>query len=200
MWVPLSSGRAATRHLRDEGALSDGLVRLHDPSTHPTPTGLWRPARSGPLPGVLARVSGLFARRGFNINSLAVSATEDPQISRMTVVTTGDERTLEQIIKQLNKLIDVITIYDHTEDNLIEREIALIKVHATTETRSEIMQLTTVFDAEIVIITPREETLIIEITGDENRIDAFLETLVKFEVVELVRTGKIALVRGGRLT
>ncbi|MBI3991869.1 MAG: acetolactate synthase small subunit [Candidatus Lambdaproteobacteria bacterium] len=151
-------------------------------------------------PGVLARVSGLFARRGFNINSLAVSATEDPEISRMTVVTTGDTRELEQIIKQLNKLIDVITIYDHTDENLIEREIALIKVHATVENRSEIMQLTTVFRAEIVNITPSDETMIIEITGDQNRVDAFLETLAKFDVLELVRTGKIALVRGARAT
>ena len=151
-------------------------------------------------PGVLARVAGLFARRGFNINSLAVSATEDPEISRMTVVTTGDERELEQIIKQLNKLIDVITIYDHTDENLIERELALIKLHATLASRSEIMQLTTVFRAEIVNITPSDETMIIEITGDQNRVDAFLETLAKFKVLELVRTGKIALVRGARPT
>lgn len=151
-------------------------------------------------PGVLARVSGLFARRGFNINSLAVSATEDPEISRMTVVTTGDERTLEQIIKQLNKLIDVITIYDHTEDNLVEREIALVKVHATLENRGEIMQLTTVFDANIITITPGEETMIIEITGDQDRVDAFLETLAKFKILEMVRTGKIALVRGSKTT
>jgi len=151
-------------------------------------------------PGVLARVSGLFARRGFNIASLAVSATEDPTVSRMTVVVTGDNRELEQITKQLNKLIDVISIFDHTEDNLVEREIALIKVHATLVNRSEIMQLTTVFNAEIVNITPAEETMIIEITGDQNRVDAFLETLAKFEILEMVRTGKIALVRGAKMT
>ena len=151
-------------------------------------------------PGVLARVAGLFARRGFNINSLAVSTTEDPEISRMTVVTQGTTRDLAQIINQLNKLIDVISILDHTGDDLIAREIALIKVHATTETRSELMQLSTIFKADIVSISPADETMIIEITGEEQRIDAFLETLEKFAVRELVRTGKIALVRGGKPT
>jgi acetolactate synthase-1/3 small subunit len=151
-------------------------------------------------PGVLARVSGLFARRGFNINSLAVSATEHPDISRMTIVTMGDNAHLMQVIKQLNKLIDVIRIFDHTEDDLVEREIALIKVKATVDTRGEIMQLAQVFRAEIVSISPRDETMIIEITGEENKIDAFLETLVKFELLEFVRTGKIALIRGARVT
>ena len=151
-------------------------------------------------PGVLARISGLFARRSFNIASLAVSATEDPEISRMTVVTTGDEHDLEQIIKQLNKLIDVIKIMDHTGDDLVEREIALIKVLATQDNRSEIMQLATVFRAEIVSLTPRDETMIIEITGDVNKIEAFLESLAKFEIIEMVRTGKIALVRGASMT
>lgn len=151
-------------------------------------------------PGVLARVAGLFARRGFNINSLAVSATENPDISRMTIVTMGDEAHLMQVIKQLNKLIDVITIYDHTEDDLIEREIALIKLQATVSNRMEIMQLATVFHADVLTISPSDETMIVEITGEEQRIDAFLETLAKFEVLEFVRTGKIALVRGARQT
>ena len=151
-------------------------------------------------PGVLARVSGLFARRGFNINSLAVSATEDPEISRMTVVTMGDKHDLEQIIKQLNKLIDVIQIMDHTFDDLVEREIALIKVQATVTNRGEIMQLATVFRAEIVSLSPRDETMIIEVTGDENKIEAFLESLAKFQILEMVRTGKIALVRGSATT
>ena len=92
-------------------------------------------------PGVLARVAGLFARRGFNINSLAVSATEDPEISRMTIVTKGDEAHLEQVIKQLNKLVDVISISDHTKDDRLEREIALLKIQATVDNRSDIMQL-----------------------------------------------------------
>jgi acetolactate synthase I/III small subunit len=151
-------------------------------------------------PGVLARVAGLFARRGFNINSLAVSATENPDISRMTIVTTGDEAHLMQVIKQLNKLIDVITIYDHTGEDLIEREIALIKLKASVTNRMEIMQLATVFHAEVLTISPSDETVIVEITGEEARIDAFLETLSKFEILEFVRTGKIALVRGARHT
>ncbi|MEE8435728.1 MAG: acetolactate synthase small subunit [bacterium] len=151
-------------------------------------------------PGVLARISGLFARRGFNINSLAVSATEQPDISRMTIVSTGNDAHLMQVIKQLNKLIDVIQIFDHTEEDLIEREIALIKLRATLENRSEIMQLAQVFHAEVASISPSEETMIVEITGEEEKIEAFLETLGKFEVLELVRTGKIALVRGARIT
>jgi len=151
-------------------------------------------------PGVLARISGLFARRGFNINSLAVSATEREDISRMTIVSTGDDAHLMQVIKQLNKLIDVIHIFDHTEEDLIEREIALVKLRATVENRSEIMQLAQVFHAEVASISPGEETMIVEITGEENKIEAFLETLGKFEVLEMVRTGKIALVRGARVT
>ena len=151
-------------------------------------------------PGVLARVSGLFARRGFNISSLAVSATQDPEISRMTIVSMGDDAHLMQVVKQLNKLINVITISDHTEDDLVEREIALIKVRATVDNRSEIMQLASVFSASIASISPAEETMIVEATGDESKIDAFLATLVKFEVLEFVRTGKIALVRGAKST
>lgn len=151
-------------------------------------------------PGVLARVAGLFARRGFNINSLAVSATEAPDISRMTIVTKGDDKHLEQVIKQLNKLVDVITIFDHTGDELIQREVALIKVKATVDNRSEIMQLAAVFRGEVVSISPREETMIIEATGEEDKIDALLETLKNFGVLELVRTGRIALVRGGKVT
>lgn len=151
-------------------------------------------------PGVLARVAGLFARRGFNINSLAVSATETPDISRMTIVTIGDDAHLMQVVRQLHKLIDVIQIFDHTKDNLIEREIALIKIKATVDNRNEIMQLAQVFNADIVSISPKEETMIMEATGEENKIDAFLETLTKFEILEFVRTGKIALVKGAHIT
>lgn len=151
-------------------------------------------------PGVLARVAGLFARRGYNIDSLAVSATDQPDISRMTLVTMGDDRHLEQIIKQLNKLIEVITVLDHTGDDLIEREIALIKIKATLKNRGEIMQLATVFHAEVASISPREETMILELTGDADKVDAFLETLAKFNILEMVRTGSVALVRGAKVT
>ena len=151
-------------------------------------------------PGVLARVSGLFARRGYNIDSLAVSATENPTISRMTMVTMGDDRHLEQVIKQLDKLIDVINVFDHTGDDLIEREISLIKIKATVKNRSEIMQIASVFKAEIASISSREQTMILELTGDSNKVDAFLETLSKFSILEMVRTGTVALVRGARMT
>ncbi len=151
-------------------------------------------------PGVLARVSGLFARRGYNIDTLAVCATENPEVSRMTVVTSGDEAELEQIVKQLNKLIDVIQVLDHTGEDLVAREIALYKIKATVDNRMEIMQLTSIFGADILSITPGEDTMIVELTGEENQIDAFQETLRKFEVLEMVRTGKIALVRGRRIT
>jgi acetolactate synthase-1/3 small subunit len=151
-------------------------------------------------PGVLARVAGLFARRGYNINSLAVSATENPDVSRMTVTTTGDESDLEQIVKQLNKLIDVIQVFDHTNDALVAREIALFKMRANAHNRMEILQLATVFGAQIISMTPADETLIVEITGDEEKIDAFQETLSQYQVLEMVRTGTIALVRGARIT
>jgi len=151
-------------------------------------------------PGVLTRVSGLFRRRGFNIDSLAVGTTEESGISRMTIVVESENGIVDQVEKQLNKLIDVIQIFDHTEEDLIEREIALIKLRATLENRGEIMQLAQVFQAEVASISPGEETMIVEITGEENKIEAFLETLSKFEVLELVRTGRIALVRGSTIT
>lgn len=151
-------------------------------------------------PGVLTRVAGLFARRGYNIDSLAVSATEDPTISRMTMVTMGDRRHLEQVIKQLNKLIEVINVFDHTGDDLIEREIALIKLKATSKNRNEIMQIAAVFKAEIASISPKEQTIILELTGDSDSVDAFLETLSNFPILELVRTGTVALVRGAKMT
>ena len=151
-------------------------------------------------PGVLARVAGLFARRGYNIDSLAVSATEDPATSRMTMVTMGDNRHIEQVTKQLHKLIDVINVFDHTGDDLIEREISLIKLKATQKNRNEIMQIAAAFKAEIASISPKEQTIILELTGDSDKVDAFLETLSSFRILEMVRTGTVALVRGSRLT
>ena len=151
-------------------------------------------------PGVLARVTGLFARRGYNIESLTVSITEDPTLSRITVVATGGDRELDQITKQMNKLIDVIRVFDHTGEELVEREIALIKVKGTTETRSEVMQVAAVFRANIVDISTAEETIIVEVTGREAKIDAFLDCMKKFNILEMCRTGKIALVRGAKMT
>ncbi len=145
-------------------------------------------------PGVLARVAGLFARRGFNIESLAVSITQDPSVSRMTIVAGGDERALEQIRKQLSRLIDVIKVYDHTGEAVVERELALIKVKADSSTRSEVVELANIFRAGIVDVS--EDTLIIEITGDEEKIDAFIQLMRKFGIEEMVRTGKVVLPRG----
>jgi acetolactate synthase-1/3 small subunit len=147
-------------------------------------------------PGVLARVAGLFSRRGFNIESLAVSSTEDPGVSRMTIVVGGDDRTLEQIEKQLNKLIEVIKVFDYTETAHVERELALIKVTAGPEKRAEIMQISDIFRAKIIDVS--ERTLTIEVTGPVEKVDAFQDLMSPYGVKELVRTGKIALSRGAR--
>jgi acetolactate synthase-1/3 small subunit len=147
-------------------------------------------------PGVLTRVSGLFSRRGFNIESLAVSITEDPTVSRMTIVVGGDERALEQISKQLNKLIDVIKVYDYTETPSVERELALIKVTADPARRAEIMQMCDIFRAKIIDVS--ERTLTIEVTGPVAKVDAIKNLLDPYGIKELVRTGKIVVARGAR--
>ena len=147
-------------------------------------------------PGVLARVAGLFSRRGFNIESLAVSITEDASISRMTIVVGGDDRALEQIEKQLNKLIEVIKVYDYTEVPSVDRELALIKVTATPEKRAEILQISDIFRGKIIDVS--ERTVTIEVTGQVEKIDAFQSLLAPYGIKELVRTGKIALSRGAR--
>ena len=149
-------------------------------------------------PGVLARVSGLFARRGFNIESLAVSITEDPSVSRMTIVVTGDERALEQIEKQLNKLIEVVKVFDYANTPAVERELALIKVQAGPDRRAEVMQICDIFRAKILDVS--ERTLTIEVTGPVAKVDAFQNLLSPFGIKELVRTGKIVLTRGARST
>ncbi len=145
-------------------------------------------------PGVLARVSGLFSRRGFNIDSLAVGVTENPEISRMTIVVEGDDRVLEQVTKQLNKLIDTIKVSDLTAEESVERELMMIKVAAEPKMRSEIMQIADIFRARIIDVSPK--TMIIEATGDEEKINAMEALLKQFGVKELARTGKIALTRG----
>ncbi len=144
-------------------------------------------------PGVLTRIAGLFARRGFNIDSLAVGETQDPAVSLMTIVVTANSATLEQINKQLNKLIDVIKIIDITDVPSVLRELMLVKVTATPANRSEISQIVDIFRAKIVDVAPT--ALTIEITGDESKLTAFLQMLVPYGIVELARTGTIALVR-----
>ncbi|KUK30646.1 MAG: Acetolactate synthase, small subunit [Methanosarcinales archeaon 56_1174] len=144
--------------------------------------------------GVLARVAGLFARRGYNIDSLAVGVTENPEISRMTIVVRGDDRVLEQVSKQLNKLIDVIKVSDLPSEESVERELALFKVAADASTRPAIMQLVDVFRANIIDVSKR--SLIIEITGDEEKINAMESLLRDFGILEMCRTGRIAMSRG----
>jgi len=145
-------------------------------------------------PGVLARVSGLFSRRGFNIESLAVGTTEDPDTSRMTIVVRGDDRVLAQVTSQLGKLIDVISVSDLPASESVYRGLALIKVAADSGTRSEIMQIADIFRAKIIDVG--SETLIIEVTGDKSKIEAITNMLDGFGIRELVRTGRIAMSRG----
>ncbi|MDD5016189.1 MAG: acetolactate synthase small subunit [Atribacterota bacterium] len=150
-------------------------------------------------PGVLARVASLFTRRGFNIESLAVGHTEETGISRMTIVVKGDERVLEQITKQLNKLIDVIRVKDISPNNSVERELALIKVNTNSlAARSEIIQTVDIFRANIIDVN--SQIMTIETTGTENKVNALIELLRPFGLKEVVRTGKIALSRGSVAT
>ena len=147
-------------------------------------------------PGVLARVAGLFSRRGYNIDSLAVGKTEDPDISRMTIVVDAeDEITLEQITKQLYKLIDVIKINDITRVEMVERELVLIKVNATSNNRAEILQIVDIFRSKVVDVS--EKAVTIEATGAQEKVEALIALLKPFGLKELVRTGKVAMVRAG---
>lgn len=146
--------------------------------------------------GVLSRVAGLFSRRGFNIDSLAVGITENPAISRMTIVVEGDEHTVEQVSKQLNKLIDVIRVRKLDYSDSVSRELALIKVDATAATRSEIIQIVEVFRAKIVDIS--KNTLTIEASGALDKVAALEDMLRQFGIKEIVRTGTIAIERGNK--
>ncbi len=143
--------------------------------------------------GVLAHVSGLFSARGFNIDSLTVGETEDPSVSRMTIVAKGDDRVLDQIMKQLDRLVDVIKVIDLTKDEMIARELVLVKVAAPAKVRSDVIQVVNTFRAKIVDVNPKN--LIIEITGTESKIDAMLELLRPFGIREVVRTGLVAMSR-----
>jgi acetolactate synthase-1/3 small subunit len=143
--------------------------------------------------GVLTRVAGLFSGRGYNIDTLNVGPTHDPSTSRMTIVTHGDEATLEQIVKQLNKLVDVLAVRDFHEGEYVDRELVLVKVAVDSKTRAEVMQITDIFRAKIVDVQPR--SLTIEITGNESKVEKFLELMGTFGVTGLTRTGKVALPR-----
>ena len=144
-------------------------------------------------PGVLSRVSGLFSGRGFNIECLTVAETVDPEVSRMTLVTTGDEMIMEQIVKQLNKLVNVIKVIDFREIKFVDREMALIKVKAESHSRAEVLRIVDIFRGKIVDVSPNFFT--IEVTGDEDKIQAILDLLGQIGIVEVVRTGKVAIAR-----
>jgi acetolactate synthase-1/3 small subunit len=144
--------------------------------------------------GVLSRVAGLFSARGYNIESLSVGETLDPSVSRMTIVVTGDEFVIEQVMKQLHKLIDVIKVNDLTDENHVERELVLIRVNAEPQHRAEILRTADIFRAKVVDVTANTFTL--EVTGDEQKLDAIIELLRPVGIQELVRTGKVAIARG----
>jgi acetolactate synthase I/III small subunit len=147
-------------------------------------------------PGVLTRVAGLFSARGFNIDSLAVGSTEEDGLSRMTIVVNVDKKPLEQVTKQLNKLINVIKIIEHEPDDTVERELALVKVKAEGESRARIMEICDVFRVSVADITHR--TVTIEASASPKKLEAFVDLLRDFGIVELARTGRIALGRGDR--
>ena len=143
--------------------------------------------------GVLSKVSGLFARRGYNIDSLAVGTTRDPDVSRITIMTTGDEDTLEQILKQLNKLIDVVKVTDISGDS-VKRELVLVKVASPASSRGEIIEVANIFRANIVDVS--QDMMTIESTGPEDKINALIKMLNPYGILELVRTGTVAIQRG----
>ena len=147
--------------------------------------------------GVLARVSGPFGARGFNIDSLAVGETEDPTVSRMTIVVEGDERTLEQVKKQLNRLIDVIKVQDISQEDLLEREIVLARIGFNHKNRAEILEAVNAFQGKV--IDASQNTLTIEVAGDQAKVRSVFELLKPYGVLEVVRSGRIAFSRKGRL-
>jgi len=144
--------------------------------------------------GVLARISGLFARRGYNIHSLAVGITDDERISRITIVAEGTDYTLEQIEKQLNKLIDVIKVRSLPADKLLARELMLVKVRCTPEQRSALIDIAEITTAKISDVSP--ETMTLELSGNQNSLSTFEELLRTYEIIEIVRTGTVALQKG----
>src|SRR5215475_5740589 len=143
--------------------------------------------------GVLTRVAGLFSGRGYNIDTLNVAPTHDATASRMTIVTHGDEATLDQIVKQLNKLPDVIKVHDFRQGEYVDRELVLVKVGVDSKTRAEVMQITDIFRAKIVDVQPK--SLAIEVTGNESKVEKFIELMKTFGILDLTRTGKVALPR-----
>lgn len=147
--------------------------------------------------GAMSRIVGLFSARAYNIDSLSVSPTEDKTLSRMTIVTSGDNKVMEQITKQLNKLIEVIKVIDLNDSNYVERELMLVKLRAAGKDRDEILRLTDIFRGHIIDVT--DKTYTVEITGTSSKLDAFLDTLGKTLILETVRTGAAGIGRGERM-
>lgn len=145
-------------------------------------------------PGVLNRVASLFRRRGFNIESITVGHTEKEGISRMTIVVNGDSATVEQVRKQLDKVIDVVKVHDITQESVVDRELALIKVKTTSANRSEIIQIVDIFRANIVDVAA--DSLVVEVTGDEEKLTSLFRLLSSFGIKEIARTGRLAMTRG----
>jgi acetolactate synthase-1/3 small subunit len=143
--------------------------------------------------GVLTRVAGLFSGRGYNIDSLNVAPTQDATTSRMTIVTRGDDATVDQIVKQLNKLVNVLQVQDFREGECVDRELVLVKVAVDAKSRAEVMQITDIFRAKIVDV--QAKSLTVEVTGDESKVEKLLSLLQTFGIIELTRTGKVALPR-----
>ncbi len=148
-------------------------------------------------PGVLVRIAALFSRRGFNIDSLTVGATDNPDYSRMTITVDGDEVVLEQVTKQLNKLVNVIRVSELLPSESVERELAIIKVAAKKEDRNEIMQIVAIFRAKIIDVSPR--SIIVEVTGSQDKVEAMVRLLRQFGIREMARTGKVSMTRGAKV-
>ncbi len=148
------------------------------------------------VPGVLSHIAGMLASRGYNIDSLAVGETEDPKLSRMTFVVVGDDNVLEQVRKQLEKIVTVVRVDDISAQDYVERDLMLIKVSAEASVRGQVAQLVDVFRGRIVDVAP--DALIIEISGTERKVEAFIELMRPFGIIELARTGRIAMIRGGQ--
>ncbi|MFP3938583.1 MAG: acetolactate synthase small subunit [Phycisphaerae bacterium] len=147
-------------------------------------------------PGVLAHIAGMFAARGFNIDSLVVGRTEDPELSRMTIVATGDDKVLEQIRKQLGKVIDVVKIRDFADVDYVERDLMLCRIHTPPEKRSEVVEVVNLFRGRVVDVA--RDSLLVELSGPEEKIEAFVDLIRPYGIRELARTGVIAMARGAR--
>jgi acetolactate synthase I/III small subunit len=145
-------------------------------------------------PGVLAHISGMLASRAFNIDSLAVGATENPELSRVTFVVNGDDRVLAQVRKQLEKIVTVVKVLDFSKRDFVERDLMLMKVKTSGGRRSEIIELVNIFRGQIVDVSP--EHVMIELSGKEGKVEAFIEAMREFGIIEMVRTGRVAMLRG----